>query len=94
MTDPKMTVSPRQGGKTLATVAVLEADRDYWKQRAAVLEHDLEQLLAEREQIRQALQPIITSTGAAVQQAIAHLDQLWPGWRAFAEAISNGDDRG
>lgn len=91
MTDPKMTVSPRPADPTRVVPA---AERDYWKQRAAALEHDLEQLLAEREQIRQALQPIIASTGAAVQQAIAHLDQAWPGWRTFAEAISDGGDRG
>lgn len=31
---------PRQGGKTLDTI---EAERDFWKQRAAQLDHDLEQ---------------------------------------------------
>lgn len=60
-------------------------------------EAELQQLRTEREQIRQALQPLVTSAGGILQQAIAHLDQAWPEWRAFAEAASEaqeGGDRG
>jgi hypothetical protein len=44
MRDERVAVEqPRKGGKTLA---LIEAERDYWKQRAAGSEHDLDVLLA------------------------------------------------
>ena len=76
MTDPKMAIAPRPA----APAVDVSADRDYWKQRAAGLEHD-----------RDALQVIVTrvtermeeydrhgSRMVNVRQVINLLSPTWP----------------